>query len=396
MNPRNWLVLGTLPIILGVTTPYWSSTRKWSTPATAVNPQDPTTTKKIDINRDELAGLTDIQDILELIDDRYVNSPNIELAINGGIQSALEKLHPFNSWLSISDLKEEDSGDASTGMTLVKRGIYATVLSVVPQGPADRAGIRPGEVIRRLNNQTLNNMSAWKMQRLMKGTNGTQLEVQRFPQDAVKAEKTILKLEVIPNNPISLQTSPRGTLISLPDLKIGRDKEFENILARLKSSQTLILDLRNNSEGSIEVARNIADLLCSQGTFAIVRPNNKPELNLVINSSGTRGSMKLIVLQDASTSGVAELLASALKRLGKAKILGSRTAGLGVALARVPLSQGGALELVSERWTGAGLEKLDQTGVNVDQPIKDFGSRERLLDFILDNLEASARGIKGS
>ena len=166
MNPRNWLVLGTLPIVLGVTTPYWSPMRQWSTTATAATLQDPSATQKNEVNLDQLAGLADIQDILDLMNDRYVEIPNMELVINGGIQSALEKSHPFNSWLSATDLQEEDPGVASVGMTLIKRGIYASVLAVVPGGPADRAGIRPGEVIRRLNGLSLNKMSAWKMQRL--------------------------------------------------------------------------------------------------------------------------------------------------------------------------------------------------------------------------------------
>ena len=121
MNPRNWLVLGTLPIVLGVTTPYWSPMRQWSTTATASTLQDPSATQKNEVNLDQLAGLADIQDILDLMNDRYVEIPDMELVINGGIQSALEKSHPFNSWLSATDLKEEDPGVASVGMTLIKR-----------------------------------------------------------------------------------------------------------------------------------------------------------------------------------------------------------------------------------------------------------------------------------
>lgn len=396
MNPRNWLVLGTLPIVLGVTTPYWSPMRQWSTTATAATLQDPSAIQKNEVNLDQLAGLADIQDILDLMNDRYVEIPDMELVINGGIQSALEKSHPFNSWLSATDIKEEDLGVASVGMTLIKRGIYASVLAVVPGGPADRAGIRPGEVIRRLNGLSLNKMSAWKMQRLTKGPVGTELEVQRYPKDAVEPVKTQLKLEIPRVSPLGFQTSPRGSLITLSDLKPGRDKEFSALLGRLTPNQPLILDLRNSSEGTPQVALNIANLLCSEGLFATLRTTNKPDVNLTLTPSSPRPTMKLLVIQDATTSGVAELLASALKRHGKAKNLGGRTAGLGVALGRFPLSQGGALELVMERWTGAGLEKLDQTGVNVDKPIKDFGPQDRLLDFILDNLNDVTQGNKAS
>ena len=199
------------------------------------------------------------------MNDRYVEIPDMELVINGGIQSALEKSHPFNSWLSATDLKEEDLGVASVGMTLIKRGIYASVLAVVPGGPADRAGIRPGEVIRRLNGLSLNKMSAWKMQRLTKGPVGTELEVQRYPKDAVEPVETQLKLEIPRVSPLGFQTSPRGSLVTLSDLKPGRDKEFSTLLGRLTPNQPLILDLRNSSEGTPQVALNIANLLCSEG-----------------------------------------------------------------------------------------------------------------------------------
>lgn len=83
MNPRNWLILVTLPIVLGVTTPYWSPMRQWSTTATAATLQDPSATQKNEVNLDQLAGLADIQDILDLINDRYVEVPDMELVING-------------------------------------------------------------------------------------------------------------------------------------------------------------------------------------------------------------------------------------------------------------------------------------------------------------------------
>jgi len=396
MNPRNWLVLGTLPIVLGVTTPLWSPLPPWSSSASTATLQDPKAASKKEVNLDQLAGLSDLQDILDLINDRYVEVPDMELVIKGGIQSALERSHPFNSWLNASDLAEEDPGGASAGMTLIKRGIYASVLTVVPGGPADRAGLRPGEVIRRLNGLSLNKISAWKMQRLTRGPEGTEIEVQRYPKDTVEPVKTILKLETIKFPPLGFQTSSRGSLITLSDLRAGRDKEFNTLLARLSPNQPLILDLRNNSEGTMEVALNIANLLCSEGLFATLRSTNKPNVNLTLTPSSPRPSMKLIVLQDSSTSGVAELLASALKRHGKAKTWGSQTAGLGVALGRIPLSQGGALEIVMERWTGAGREEVDQTGVKADKPIKDFGPQDRLIDFILDTLNDTVQGSKAS
>jgi len=396
MNPRNWLVLGTLPIVLGVTTPLWSPLPPWSSSASTATLQDPKAASKKEVNLDQLAGLSDLQDILDLINDRYVEVPDMELVIKGGIQSALERSHPFNSWLNASDLSEEDPGGASAGMTLIKRGIYASVLTVVPGGPADRAGLRPGEVIRRLNGLSLNKISAWKMQRLTRGPEGTEIEVQRYPKDTVEPVKTILKLETIKFPPLGFQTSSRGSLITLSDLRAGRDKEFNTLLGRLSPNQPLILDLRNNSEGTMEVALNIANLLCSEGLFATFRSTNKPNVNLTLTPSSPRSSMKLIVLQDSSTSGVAELLASALKRHGKAKTWGSQTAGLGVALGRIPLSQGGALEIVMERWTGAGREEVDQTGVKADKPIKDFGPQDRLIDFILDTLNDTVQGSKAS
>ena len=396
MNPRNWLVVGTLPLVLGITAPNWTPSRLWGSAISDSSGQDPQAAPKREVNVDPLAGLSDIQDILDLIDDRYVEIPDMDKVINGGIQSALEKSHPFNSWLTPSDLKEEDSGSASVGMTLVKRGIYASILSVVPGGPADRAGLRPGEVIRRLNGLSLNKMSAWKMQRLTRGAAGTELEVQRYPKDAVEPVKTVLKLENLRVPPLALQTTSRGALISLPDLKPGRDKEFSMLLGRVTPQQTLVIDLRNNSEGSMEVGLAIANLLCHEGVFATIRSPRKPDVILSLAPSSPRPALKLIVLQDTSTSGVAELLAASLKRQGKAKNWGGLTAGLGVALGRVPLSQGGALELVMERWTGAGLEKLDQTGVSVDKPVKDFGPPERLLDFVLDQLSDASPGSKAS
>lgn len=378
MHARTWLSVFSFPVVAAFTLPVLQQGAQPKAPAkpgAKAAPQDP------------LAGLSDIQDVLALVQQNYVDAPDMEKVVSGGIQAVLERSHPLNAYLSAEDLRLPDPGPAEAGLVVVKRGIYATVLAVTPGGPAAKAGLQAGDVIRKVDGDSVGRLSAWALERALRGPEGSSLDLYRYSNATGDLAKVTVQRQRLAKAPLTLKQGPGAVLLSLPDLAPGRAEDAKRLLASVDRGQTLVLDLRQCSRGSMEEAAVMAGLLGAKGSFGTLQEAGKADR--VIAATGDGASFaRLAVLVGRSSLGSSEVLAACLKKNG-AKILGERTPGLAAERSRFPLKQGGAVELVARRWLGAGGEKLDRQGVAPDQVLR-LADADDALAKVLAALQAPA------
>lgn len=357
MHARSWLSLLSLPLVAAFTLPVLQqgTPPKASSAAAKAPVQDP------------LAGLSDIQDVLSLVQQNYVDAPDMEKVVSGGVQAVLERAHPLNAYLTAEDLRLPDPGPAEAGLVVVKRGLYATVLAVTPGGPAAKAGIQPGDVIRKVDGDSLGRLSSWVLERRLRGPEGSTLDLYRYNASGDLTKATLVR-QVIAAAPATLKAGPESLLLTLPDLAPGRAAEAARLLAAADRKHTLVLDLRGCARGSLAEAAALAGALGLKGAFGTVQEAGKPDREVPVAGTGAPFA-RVAVVAGRSTLGPAEVLAACLKK-GGARVLGERTPGLGVERSRILLRQGGAVELVSRRWLGLGGEKLDRQGVAADQALR--------------------------
>jgi C-terminal processing protease CtpA/Prc len=377
MHARTWLSVFSFPLVAAFTLPViqrGEQTRTQPKPGVKAPPQDP------------LAGLSDIQDVLALVQQNYVDQPDMEKVVAGGIQAVLERSHPMNAYLSAEDLRLPDPGPAEAGLVVVKRGIYATVLAVTPGGPAAKAGIQPGDVIRKVDGDSVGRLSAWALERRMSGAEGSTLDLYRYNATG-DLTKTTLQRQRLSKAPEIVKQGAGALMVSLPDLNPGRAEELKKLLASQDHGQTLVLDLRQCVKGTAEEAAAVAGLLGAKGPLGTLQEAGKPDREIAVSGTGVPFA-RLALLVGRSTLGLPEVLASCLKK-GGARAFGEKTPGLGVERSRFMLKQGGAVELVSRRWVGLGGEKLDRQGVAPDQVLKLTDSDDALAK-VLAALQAPA------
>ncbi|MBS1766854.1 MAG: PDZ domain-containing protein [Acidobacteria bacterium] len=375
MHARTWLSALSLPLVAAFTWPV----------ATQKLPSDGARNAQA---QDPLAGLTDIETVLDLVKANYVDRPDMPKVIGGGIQALLERAHPYNSLLTPEDLRAGDPGPASTGLTVVKRGIYAQVLAVVPGGPADQAGMQVGDVIRRVNDEPIGPISSWRLERMLRGQVGAKVDLFRYAAATADLGKVTVTMETPKSRAVEARSTEQGSLVTIPDLKAGRANELKAALAKLDRAKPLVLDLRGDTEGDLTEAAAVAGLFDGSGPFVTIQDAGKPDRAVSIEAAHLPPFKQLIVLQGPNTIGAAEALAACLKKNG-ATLVGERTPGLGVAMTKIPLREGGAVQLVTERWIGDGGEKLDRQGVAPTRALR-LGPKDDPLQSVLAALATPA------
>jgi carboxyl-terminal processing protease len=353
MHPRAWLSVLSFPLVAAFSLPI-------------LRPQAPA--PKVQggaVVQDPLAGLSDIQDVLSLVQQNYVDRPDMEKVIGGGIQAVLERAHPLNSLLSQEELRAPEPGPAEAGLKVIKRGgqgLYAQVIGVIPGGPGAQAGVQVGDVIRKVDGDSVGAMSAFELERRLKGPEGSTLTLFRFAAATNEQNKVVITRKRLAARSLELKSDAQGLRVVVPDINPGRALELEKLLQAQDRQKPLALDFRECFEGSPEEARKVAALFIPGTSFGTLQEAGKAEQVLKVPAGQPMGFNRVVIFQAPSTQGAAELLGSALKKAGKA-VVGERSLGLMVERARFPLRQGGAVELVHRRYVGAGGEKLDRQGV---------------------------------
>ena len=371
MHPRSWLSLLTLPLVGAFTYPVLYRTQ--APPAKTSSAPDP------------LADLADIQDVLALVRDNYVDPPDMSKVVGGGIQAALERAHPLNAYLGPEDLRLPDPGPADLGLRLVKRGIYAQVVSLRPEGPAEQAGIQPGDMVRKIDGESVGPMSAWTLERRLRGPVDSEVTLVRFASQSGDVKKTSLHRTLPKTLPVALRKEGGMVLATVPDMGPGRAAELAKALAEQDRTATLVLDLRRCSGGDSAEAARCAALFVKSEPFATLQEAGKPDQALTMATAPLPPFARTALLLGTGTQGAPELFASALRKQG-VPTFGDRSGGLAVERTRFLLRQGGAVELVNKRWIGAGGEKLDRQGVAPQYPLRGLKPGEDPLPKVLEIL----------
>jgi len=363
---------------------------------------------------DPLAGLADIQDVIAHIRNSYVEVPNLGKVLDGGIQGALERASLLNSYLSPEETQLPSPGPGETGLTLVKDKIIAYVVGVAPNSPAAHAGFQIGDWVRKMDNEPISSMSHWAMERRLRGSVGSEVEILRMSALTRGQKKIVLKREKLKRQPIVSNVGPKAAMVALPDLGEGREAELKAILRAADSKLPIVLDFRNCPGGSYGEAAKVASIFGCRGTFATLQEVGQPDRPLAVPPNGNARFKKIAVLVGQGTAGPAEALAFALKNLGAQPtdaqnpatvivFLGERTTGNAVELKTLPLRQGGAVEIVAKRWMGAGGERLDMglaggqlksTGLVPDYSLRGVPDNEDFLPRVLEALEKGSNKPK--
>jgi len=298
-------------------------------------------------------SLTVYGEVLQHIQEDYVDEPNLPLVTAGSLHGLLESLDPLSAYLSpkeYSDYLDRTKGGthASVGMTLSKRYGYIIVVSELPGSPAEKAGLRSGDILEEVGGFATRDMSVPQAYLLLDGPPGTTVKVGVVGRGKTEPEQVELTREIIaPLHVVASKVSDDTAYVRLPSLDGGTAAELATKLAQLQhdGAQKLVLDLRDCSTGPDSEGIAAAQLFLSSGTIGSLSGQtvSKQEFDAAPDKVVWHGPVEVLI--SPSTSGAAELLAAAIGGNKRGDLVGERTFGTASEQKTIPLDDGAALIL---------------------------------------------------
>lgn len=301
-------------------------------------------------------------EVLSRIRTEYVEEPNIPQVTDGALHGLLESLDANSSYLTPAEYKEvkAHSGEAKgqIGATVSKRFGYAAVVSVLPGGAAEKAGVETSDIIEAIENKSTREMSLAEVQNLLSGPVGSNVTV-----SIVRARRA---------EPLKLTITRDLTKYPAVDEKLLQDSigyikvdafpngKTQEIAAKIKSAQDqgakkLILDLRDSSDGDVKEGISAANLFLDHGTITYLQGQKYPRETFTADSKKAVTNLPLVVLVNRGTGGPAEVLAAAVLENARGDVVGDKTFGLGSVQKTIPIPDGSALILsVAKYYTPNG------------------------------------------
>ncbi len=316
-------------------------------------------------------------EVLSRIRSDYVEEPNIPQVSDGALHGLLEALDSDSSYLSPDEYKiYKQMGEpaANIGAAVSKRFGYGDVISVVPGGPADKAGLLAGDIVEALNEKSTREMSVAELNEMLGGKVGSVVSLSVVRPTKAQPQKISITREVV-KSPSTSSKMLDGQIgyIRAEGFPKGRAQEIASRIRELQKNgaKKLILDLRNSGDGDIAEGISTANLFLNHGQIAYVEGQKYPRQNFAADPAKAISSLPLVVIVNKSTAGAAEIVAAAILDNARGDVLGDKTFGSGSIQKTIDLRDGGALILSIAKYYTPGGKAIQDVAITPNVLVAD-------------------------
>lgn len=322
---------------------------------------------------------------LEIVKRRYYDPSqfNDEKIIYGAINGALSSLgDPYTVFFSPEDSKkfnEDLTGSfGGIGAEIGMKNNQIVIVTPLKGAPAERAGLKPGDKIIKINDTFTLNMTVDQAVKMIRGEPGTEVNLEIFREEWNSTKTFTIKREII-NIPtldwkiLNTTSSKRIAYVQLYNFYGQAPSEFykAGLAILTQNPDGMILDLRNNPGGYLDVAQEIAGWFLKRGDLFVVekgRDNYTQKLYALGNQVFSR--MPIVVLVNNGTASASEILAGALRDNRGVQIVGEQTFGKGSVQELVNLPNGSTLKITIAEWLTPKETVINKVGIKPDFEVK--------------------------
>lgn len=312
---------------------------------------------------------------LDRIRAAYVEEIDDQTLLENAIKGMLSGLDPHSSYLAGKDyevLQENTTGEfGGLGIEVGREDGYIKVISPIDDSPADKAGMKAGDLIIRINNKPLREMLPDEAAEMMRGAPGTEITITVAREGVDTFDLTIVRDIITIASVRSRIIEPGYAYLRIPQFRANTGNEVQTEIAELLEENDeikgMILDLRNNPGGVLQASVGVVDAFINQGR--IVYTEGRME-NSGMDFNATRttvaGDIPLVVLINNGSASASEIVAGALQDHGRAIIMGTKSFGKGSVQTILPLSEERAIKLTTSLYFTPSGRSIQAQGIEPD------------------------------
>ncbi|MFH1578142.1 MAG: S41 family peptidase [Candidatus Omnitrophota bacterium] len=311
-----------------------------------------------------------------IIQDDYVDEIDSKSLIYGALEGMLVSLDPHSQFMdpdTYNELKVDTTGEfGGLGIEItIKDGLLA-VVTPIEDTPAWQAGIKSGDYIVKIDQELTRNITLIEAVKKMRGRPNTEinLTILRPGEDKLLEFKIIREVIKIKDIKDARILGDGIGYIRFVEFRQNTSDDFARAVAELKKQgmEALILDLRNNPGGLLDIAIKIVENFIEKGKLIVSTRGRKADQNMEFVSFNKNAdtSLPLVVLVNQGSASGSEIVAAALQDYKRAIILGTKTFGKGSVQSVIPLNDGSAIRLTTSKYFSPKGQVIHGKGVIPD------------------------------
>ena len=332
-------------------------------------------------------------DVLETLNNEYVDQVDENKVLDAAINGMLQSLDPYSSYMSpenFRNMNAETKGEfGGLGIEITMQAGLVKVISPIEGTPADKAGIKAGDFIIRINDTQVKGLNLFEAVSMMRGKVGTKINLVIRRENVDDELKFTLTRGIIKIREVSAEVKLNS--IGYIRLRAFNQKSHNQLKEKIKSFKSkrlngYILDLRNNPGGLLSQAIKISDMFLDSGEIVSTKGRDKTDIKIFNAKKGDIiDGLPLIVLINKGSASASEIVSGALKDHKRAIILGETSFGKGSVQSIIPLANRGALRLTTAKYYLPSGSSISEVGVSPDITVKEKDKKEFRINTDTDN-----------
>jgi carboxyl-terminal processing protease len=297
-----------------------------------------------------LESYTKLQKVIAAVEMLYVDKMQLSEIVDKSIAGLLHELDAHSSMLNkekFKDMQTETKGEfGGLGIVIGKREGALTIISPIDDTPAYKAGVKSGDIILKIDEQSTINMTLQDAVDLMRGKKGTPIDVTIVRKGESKPINIHIVRDIIKIQSVYAKTINDDILYlrisSFMDMKVASELK-KHINEHKKKTKGIILDLRNNPGGQLGQAIDVVDLFVDKGVIVSQKGKDEKDYEeFTASSSNTVTEVPMVTLVNGGSASASEIVSGALQDHKRTVIIGEVTFGKGSVQRVIPIADDGS------------------------------------------------------
>jgi carboxyl-terminal processing protease len=356
--------------------------------------------EKFSVPLDELRTFTDVY---ARIKTDYVVEVGDKKLLEYAIRGMLAGLDPHSAYLDADEFRELEIGTTGEfgglGIEVGMENGFVKVISPIDDTPAQRAGVKAGDLIVRLNEKPVKGMSLTDAVNLMRGKKGTDITLTIVREGVDEPVTLSITRDIIRVKSVKDQLlEPGFGYVRITSFQAKTTQSLIDAIEELRKEnggnlKGLVLDLRNNPGGVLSDAVGVSDAFLNDGLIVYTEGRSEDsELRYSATSGDVLDGTPMVVLINGGSASASEIVAGAMQDQKRAVIMGSKSFGKGSVQTILPLSENAALKLTTARYYTPSGRSIQAQGIKPDIPLEDLTLMHAKGDDIAPLTEADLAG----